>query len=134
MTTQDRPAEGLAHNPEFRSYLWASAYAGMALAMQQLLLSWLLIGVLKLPADQVGLIQAIIGIPGLALMLAGGASADRRDARSLLIWLYLVAPVFPIALIFAEQWYGLNVLWVMIWGLGEILLVPSRIGSFLSLE
>ena len=50
--------------------------------------------------------------------MSGGASADRRDARSLLIWLYLVAPVFPIALIFAEQWYGLNVLWVMIWGLG----------------
>ena len=50
----------------------------MALAMQQLLLSWILIGILDLPADQVGVIQALIGLPGIVLMLMGGASADQQ--------------------------------------------------------
>ena len=64
--------------------IWVQRFAGMALAMQQLLLSWILIGILKLPADQVGLIQAVIGLPGVFVMLAGGASAD-RSARVMLI-------------------------------------------------
>ena len=33
--------------------------------MQQLLVSWLLIGVLLLPADRVGLLQALMGLPGI---------------------------------------------------------------------
>ena len=56
--------------------------------MQQLLVSWLLIGVLLLPADQVGPLQALIGVPGIFLMLWGGASADRADPRSLLVRVY----------------------------------------------
>ena len=90
----------------------------MALAMQQLLLSWMLIGILQLPADQVGLIQAIIGIPGVLLMLMGGASADRTDPRSMLITVYFVAPILPIFLIFMEMYQWLGVATVTLWGLG----------------
>ena len=90
----------------------------MALAMQQLLLSWMLIGILQLPADQVGLIQAIIGIPGVLLMLMGGASADRTDPRSMLIKVYFVAPILPIFLIFMEMYQWLGVATVTLWGLG----------------
>ncbi len=90
----------------------------MALAMQQLLLSWILIGILHLPADQVGLIQAVIGLPGVFLMLAGGASADRVDARRLLIRIYLLAPLFPLFLVTMEQWQWLGVTSVLFWGLG----------------
>jgi MFS family permease len=90
----------------------------MALAMQQLLLSWMLIGILQLPADQVGLIQAIIGIPGVVLMLMGGASADRSDPRSMLIKVYFVAPILPIFLIFMEMYQWLGVATVTLWGLG----------------
>ena len=90
----------------------------MALAMQQLLLSWMLIGILELPADQVGLIQAIIGIPGVVLMLMGGASADRSDPRSMLIKVYFVAPILPIFLIFMEMYQWLGVATVTLWGLG----------------
>ena len=71
----------------------------MALAMQQLLLSWILIGILDLPADQVGVIQALIGIPGIVLMLMGGASADQKDARRLLVQIYLIAPILPLFLL-----------------------------------
>ena len=66
--------------------------------MQQLLLSWILIGVLVLPADQVGLIQALIGIPGIFIMLMGGALADRADPRNFPGWYLLncadIPPVF----------------------------------------
>jgi len=90
----------------------------MALAMQQLLLSWMLIGILQLPADQVGLLQAIIGIPGVLLMLMGGASADRSDPREMLIKVYFIAPILPIFLIFMEMYQWLGVATVTIWGLG----------------
>ena len=102
----------------FRAYLGSSGFSGMALAMQQLLLSWILIGILGLPADQVGLIQAVIGLPGVLLMLAGGASADRNDARQMLIRIYLVAPIFPLFLVLMEQWQLLGVASVITWRLG----------------
>ena len=105
-------------NESFRAYLGSTGFSGMALAMQQLLLSWILIGILELPADQVGLIQAVIGLPGVFLMLAGGASADRVDARRMLIRIYLFAPLFPLFLVLMEQWQWLGVVSVIFWGLG----------------
>jgi predicted MFS family arabinose efflux permease len=90
----------------------------MALAMQQLLLSWILIGILDLPADQVGVVQALIGLPGIVLMLMGGASADQTDARQLLVRIYFIAPVLPLFLLLMEQWQWLGVATVTLWGLG----------------
>lgn len=110
--------QSIWQNPGFRAYLGSTGFSGMALAMQQLLLSWMLIGILQLPADQVGLIQAIIGIPGVLLMLMGGASADRTDPRSMLITVYFVAPILPIFLIFMEMYQWLGVATVTLWGLG----------------
>ncbi len=105
-------------NPQFRAYLGGTALSGMGLAMQQLLLSWILIGILLLPADQVGLIQALIGIPGVFLMLMGGAIADRADPRNFLIGIYLVAPVFPLFLV-AMDIAGWFAVWsVIVWGFG----------------
>ena len=103
---------------QFRAYLTSSGLSGMAFAMQQLLLSWTLVGVLELPADQVGLLQAIIGIPGIFLMLMGGASADRGDPRRLLLNVYVLGPVFPFLLAYLAMSFGLAVWNVMIWALG----------------
>ena len=64
-------------NTEFRLYLSTTAFTGVAFAMQQLLLSWILIGVLELPATQVGIIQAATGIPG-ARTTTVQPSSDRR--------------------------------------------------------
>jgi len=105
-------------NTEFRAYLGSTGFVGLAFAMQQLLISWLLIGVLLLPADRVGLLQALMAIPGLFLMLWGGASADRSDSRTLLLRVYLFAPLLPLFLIAIV---GMNQLaeWsVVLWGLG----------------
>ncbi len=86
--------------------------------MQQLLLSWLLIGILQLPATQVGMIQAATGVPGIFLMLLGGARADGRDPRDLLIKVYAVAPLLPVFLIFIVGLQQLHIWSVLLWGLG----------------
>ena len=106
------------HLPEFRAYIGAVGFSGVAFAMQQLLLSWILIGILELPADRVGIIQAAAGIPGLFLLLLGGASADRRDPRALLIRIYLFGPVLPLALAAMVAAGFLNVWTVLLWALG----------------
>ncbi len=116
VTTERQPT--IWENTQFRAYLGGTALSGMGLAMQQLLLSWILIGILELPANQVGLIQALIGIPGVFLMLMGGAIADRADPRNFLIGIYLVAPVFPVFLVAMELAGWFHVWSVIVWGLG----------------
>ena len=113
-----QPSLSIWRTSEFGSYLGTTGFSGMALAMQQLLVSWILIGILSLAADQVGLIQALVGIPGIVVMLVGGASADRVDARALLIKVYLIAPVLPLYLVYVEQTGSLSVLTVTLFGLG----------------
>jgi len=107
----------LRQNSQFRIYLGTTAFTGTATAMQQLLLSWLLVGILLLPADQVGMIQALIGLPGIALMLWGGASADRTDARSFLLKVYAVAWLFPLALFGMTEIGLLNIWTVSLFGI-----------------
>lgn len=114
MSTDEPPS--LWKNSQFRIYLGSTAFTGTANAMQQLLLSWLLVGILLLPADQVGIIQAVIGLPGILLMLWGGASADRADPRSLLIRVYAVAWVFPLALFGVDYFQDLNLWSVAVFG------------------
>lgn len=103
---------------EFHSYLASTGLAGIAIAMQQLLLAWILIGILELPATQVGLIQAAVGIPGIALILLGGAKADVMDPRNLLIRVYSYAPLLPLFLIAIVYFSQLNIWTVLLWGLG----------------
>jgi predicted MFS family arabinose efflux permease len=114
----DSTENNIWRNSQFRSYLGSTAFSGIAYAMQYLLLSWLLIGVLLLPADQVGMVQAVMGIPGIFLMLWGGASADRADPRTLLIRVYAVAPILPLFLIVIDQGHWLSIWTVGLWGLG----------------
>ena len=107
----------LWQNSQFSIYLGTTAFTGTATAMQQLLLSWLLVGILLLPADQVGMVQALIGLPGIVLMLWGGASADRTDARSFLLKVYAVAWLFPLALFGMTEIGLLNIWTVSLFGI-----------------
>jgi MFS family permease len=70
--------------------------AGVALwyaatGMQTVLFSWLVVGELAAPAEVVGLVQMAQVAPVLALLLLGGAAADRVDRRRLLGGLQLAA-------------------------------------------
>ncbi len=114
-TTLD--AFGLWQNRQFKAYLASTACAGTAFSMQQLLLSWMLVGILLLPADRVGMVQAMVGIPGIFVMLWGGASADRFDPRSLLIKVYAIAWMIPFALALIVEADLLSVWTVMLFGL-----------------
>ena len=110
-------------NYEFRLYLGSTAFSGVAFAMQQLLLAWILIDILELPATQVGVVQAAVGIPGIFLMLLGGARADGVDPRSLLLQVYSLAPLLPLFLIVIISFEQLGVLSVLLWGLGMSVVV-----------
>lgn len=115
VTTPNNPP--LLRRAEFRAYLGSTAFTGIAISMQQLLISWMLVGILLLPADRVGVIQAIIGVPGIFLMLLGGASADRMDPRTLLIRVYAVTWLFPLLLAATVRSGALNTWAVMLFGL-----------------
>ena len=67
-------------------------------SIQQLLVTWILVGVLKEPPEVVGLAQLLIGIPGLAFMLWGGAMGDRVDGRRILIQSHLLSVIPPLVL------------------------------------
>jgi MFS family permease len=86
------------HNSQFRYYVASTSFVGFTFAMQMLLVTWLLIGVLNTPPERVGLAQAIIGIPGFFLMLWGGVSADRVDPRKLMTRVYGFGILPPLAL------------------------------------
>ena len=108
---------GLWGNRGFWAYLGSTAFSANAFAMQQLLVSWLLVGILLLPADTVGVVQAVIGLPGILLMLWGGASADRTDARSLLLRVYGAAWLAPLGLVAAVERGWLNIWSVTFFGI-----------------
>ena len=115
--------DNIAASPEFRLYLGSTAFSGIAFAMQQLLLAWILIGILELPAAQVGVVQAAVGIPGIFLMLLGGARADGVDPRSLLIRAYSLAPLLPLFLVAIIYFQQLSIATVLLWALGMSVVV-----------
>ncbi|MEZ5557513.1 MAG: MFS transporter [Pseudomonadales bacterium] len=117
MAEQGVPPASIWRLPSFRSYITASSATMFSFSMQQLLVSWLLIGALHEPADRVGLAQAIIGIPGLFIMLWGGASADRVDPRGLLVKVYGFAALIPLYLLAVDQLHVLSYWTVTSWAL-----------------
>lgn len=59
--------------------------------MQQVLFSWLVVGELREDPRWVGTAQMFLNLPSLALLLAGGAAADRLDRRRLLVAVHFFA-------------------------------------------
>ncbi len=118
MTGHTQAPPSLWQNAQFRTYLASTAFTGTAMAIQQLLVSWLLVGILVLPGGQVGLVQALIGLPGILLMVLGGANADQIDPRSLLMRVYGAAWVFPLFLFTMVQLDALNIWTVSLFGVG----------------
>ena len=93
-----RPADhprSPAHLPT--PYFWFLAGTGswfMAMGMQGVLFSWLVVGVLKAEAEWVGITQSAMMIPAVLLALPGGTIADRSDQRRLLMILHLLGAGF----------------------------------------
>lgn len=84
-----------------RAYPWFIAGTASwfgAFGMQQVILSWIVVGELGAPAETVGLVQTLNMLPALGLLLVGGAVADRRDPRGMLLAAHLLAPLPVLAL------------------------------------
>ncbi len=82
-------------------YGWFIAGAAawfMAWGMQNVLFSWLVVGELHADAHWVGTTQTCMMLPGLVLLLFGGATADRHDRRRLLLRVHVLAAVLALAL------------------------------------
>ena len=100
------------------AYLTSTGFAGFATSMQNMLVSWMLVGMLVLPADQAGLIQGAVAVPAIVALLWGGAIADRIDQRSLLIRIFGLAWLVPIAMAVCVFFEEFHVLTVVLFGLG----------------
>jgi MFS family permease len=117
MTESSSVNKSIWQDSKFLAYMGSITFYSAGFSMQQLIISWLLVGVLVLPGDEVGLIQAAIGIPGLFLMLWGGASADKKDPRSILVNVYLITWLFPLMLAACIYYDLLNIWTILLFGL-----------------
>ncbi len=83
-------------------YFWFLAGTGtwfMAMGMQGVLFSWLVVGVLRAEAQWVGITQSTMMLPSVVLTLLGGAIADRYDNRLLLVILHVSAGLLSFGLL-----------------------------------
>ena len=88
--------------------LWMAAYS-----MQQLLVTWILVGILQQTPERVGIAQMLIGIPGLLFMLWGGVIGDRVEGRMLLVRVHYLSAIPPLILAIAS-YLGLLGYWILI--------------------
>ena len=71
----------------------------MAMGMQGVLFSWLVVGVLRAEAQWVGITQSTMMLPSVLLTLLGGAIADRYDNRLLLVILHVSSGFLSLGLL-----------------------------------
>jgi Na+/melibiose symporter-like transporter len=117
LASQNTDKASIWSNTKFLAYLGSVTFSGAGFSMQQLIVSWILVGILVLPGDEVGLIQAVTAIPGLFLMLWGGALADKSDPRTLLLRIYFIAWIFPLVFLLWIESAGLSIAAILFYGL-----------------
>jgi MFS family permease len=92
------PATPPAQDTGYRWFAGGVASWFGAWGMQQVMFSWLVVGELRASPEWVGIAQTSTMLPAIALLLVGGAAADRLDARRLLATLHLAAALPVVAL------------------------------------
>lgn len=101
----------------FRWYVGGLATWFGSLGLQMVLFPWLAAVVLNEGAFRVGLAQTALMAPSLLFMVFGGAFADRRDTRALLIRLHILAALPPLAMAAIIFSGGLTFAWIIAYGL-----------------
>lgn len=119
--------------PQAPPYRWFLAGAGAWFAgwgVNTVVFSWLVVDVLQAPGRWVGAAQLSLSLPGLLLMLAGGAAADRLDPRRVLFAVQLAAALPAAALIAGAETGALTLPLLLIYGavLGsaQAFVLPAR--------
>ncbi len=85
-------------NTQFRWYMNGQALYFAAMGIQSVLFPWLVAVQLQETPGRVGIAQMLSTLPLLVLVLFGGALADRRDCRGLLVRLQLLTALPPLCL------------------------------------
>jgi predicted MFS family arabinose efflux permease len=129
----DAASGGAGERPGDGDYAWFSAGVASwfgAFGMQSAIFAWLLVGVLEAPAHWVGIAQTSNMLPSLFLVLVGGAVADRRDPRRMLIGLHLlmIVPVLLLLFVVVSGKLDIGTLIALGFAQGTItaFVVPSR--------
>ncbi len=111
MTTEPFPARSAYPWHLAGSSLWM---AGMSL--QGFLFTWLLVGVLEIPADQAGIARSLAEFPPLVILLVGGVLGDRFNGRSYLAVMHLLMCLPPLAIAMVFELGLLSYWWVVTFG------------------
>jgi MFS family permease len=114
----------------YRWYLGSTAAWALAVAMNQMVLSWLLVGELRETAGWVGVAQTCQQLPFLVFLLPGGLLADRAELRGVLTRIFVLGAlaVGGLAALVRAGWHGLPVLlpFAFAWGTLQALANPTR--------
>ncbi len=103
-------------------YLWSVSATALALGIQIVILPWLSVGVLQLPAVQVGWVQSAVMLPNVAVLLLGGMLADRGYRLYGLFWVCALAALLHavLGMVLYEQHLSLLVVLVYAVALGTL--------------
>ena len=93
------------------SSLWM---AGMSL--QGFLFTWLLVGILEMPADAAGIARSLAEFPPLIVLFLGGLIGDRIDARRYLSWMHITMSIPPLIIAMVFELGALTYWWVVAFG------------------
>jgi len=105
--------------PSRSAYPWylTSASLWMAgMSLQGFLFTWLLVGTLETPADQVGIARSLAEFPPLAILLLGGVLGDRVNGRHFLTFMHLLMALPPLLILGVFEAGALSYAWVVIFG------------------
>jgi len=113
-----------------RFFLTAHGATAFAMGVHQVLLSWIAISILHLPAHQVGWVQAAGLLPNLGFMLVAGALADRRNVFRLMLVAQLVLFFAFVVLALQVQFHRLGFIGLLVYaavvGGANSFLQPAR--------
>ncbi len=115
------PAETTAdaEPPPRSAYPWFLTSSSLWLAgmsLQGFLFSWLLVGVLERPANEVGIARSLAEFPPLIVLFFGGLLGDRFNGRGYLATMHVLVALPPLLI---AAVYGLGELgywWVLLFG------------------
>lgn len=108
-----------AEAPPRSAYPWFLTSSSLWLAgmsLQGFLFSWLLVGILERPADEVGIARSLAEAPPLLVLLLGGMLGDRFNGRGYLATMHLLVALPPLMIAAVYQAGALGYWWVLLFG------------------
>lgn len=113
---RDLMSSHLPRRSAFPWYLTGASLWMAGMSLQGFLFTWLLVGTLETPADQVGIARSLAEFPPLAVLLLGGLLGDRFNGRHYLTLMHLLMTLPPLLMVVVFNQGALSFTWVVIFG------------------